>query len=71
MVDGCGYDVQQKYAIVTLVGRATRFEVVRPVFCQIRQICAYELLRCLDVEMWQFFVDNNDRTNYPLHMRAG
>ena len=44
---------------------------VRPVFHQIRQIChAYELPRCLDVEIWRFFVDNNDRTEYftPAHV---
>ena len=48
---------------------------VRPAFRQIGQICcAYELLRCLDVEIRQlFFVDDNDdndknRLLYPLHV---
>ena len=39
---------------------------VRPVFCQIRHSwCAYKLLRCLNVQIRKFFVDNgNDRTDY-------
>ena len=50
--------------------------IVRPVFRQIQRIpCSYESLRCLDLEIWWFFMDNDDdnRTDYftPLRMRAG
>ena len=50
---------------VTLVGRATQFKAVRLASRQIQQICrAYVLLRCLHVEIGDFSVDNNNRTDY-------
>ena len=66
MFDGRGYDGQQKYTISDacklchLIRRSTWMIVFR-------QICyAYKWLRCLHLEIWQFFVDNNDdnTTNY-------
>ena len=57
-VDGCGYDGQQKYTICDdrRLCHSIR-SIVRPVFCQIRQICCpFESLRCLDVKIRQFFL---------------
>ena len=69
MVNGCGYDIQQKCTIYEVCRPYySIWSKLRPVFHQVQQNCyAYELLRCLDVQIWWYFVDdnNNDRTiNY-------
>ena len=48
------------------LGCFTRFETYCcQFFCQIRQIyCAYKLFRCLHLQIWQLFVDHNDRTDH-------
>ena len=73
-VKRCGYDGQQKHTICDACRPCHLIRsTVRPVFYQIRQIFrAYKSLRCLDVEIWRFFVDNNNRTDYftPMHARG-
>ena len=62
-VDGSGHDGQQKYTICDACKLCHLIQsALRPVFfCQIQRICcAYESLRCLHVEIWQFFVDDDD-----------
>ena len=63
-VERCGYNVQQIYTICDACRPChSIWNTVRAVFHQIRQICcASKSLRCLDVEIWQFFYD--DRTDY-------
>ncbi len=61
----------KKTLFVTLVDRIPRFETLKQVFRLIH--CAYELLRCLDLEIWWFLCWR--QTDKPialplLHMRA-
>ena len=72
-VDGCDNYGQHRYTISDTGMLCHPIEnIVRPVFCQIQEIsCAYESFKCLDVQIWQFFLDNdnddNDRmTTLPL-----
>ena len=76
-VEGCGYNGQQKYTICDACRSCHSIRsTVRLVFRQIQQICcAYELLMCLDVEIWWFFCwqrqqQRQNRLLYPLRMRA-
>ena len=46
---------QQNVLFVTFVGRANDLKHTEASFCRILQICcAYELLGCLNLEIWQF-----------------
>ena len=55
-VDRCGYVSQQKGTICDARGPCpTIWSTLKPVFRRIRLIrCAYESLRCLHLEIWQF-----------------
>ena len=76
-VHGHGYNGQQKDAICDVRGLCQMIRsIFKPVCCWFRLIgYAYELLRCLDVEIWQFswWQWQTDRlTNYftPVHVRG-
>ena len=77
MVDGRIYDGQLKYTIFdTCRPCHSILSVLKPVFCQIRHIihCAYNSVRCLDLQIWQFLCPQRQRHDeflYPLRMRAG
>ena len=83
MVDGCGYDGQQKDAICDVRGPClTIWSTFKPVCRWFRLIGhAYELLRYLDVEIWRFswWQQTDGQTDrwtdspitLPLHMCAG
>ena len=74
---GHGYDGQLKCAICDICRPCHLIlSTLKPVFRHIRQICyAYNLLRCLDLQIWRFCVhdddnnDNNNTTDYftPVH----
>ncbi len=51
-----GYDGQQKCTICDTHGSCPSiWSILKPIFCQVRLIrCAYESLRCLDIEIWWF-----------------
>ena len=65
-VDGRDYDGQLKYTICdTCRPYHSILSTLKPVSCQLRQIhCTYQSLRCLDLKIWRFFMDNdNDNDN--------
>ena len=74
-VDGHGYDGQQEDAICDVRGSwQTIQSTFKPVYCWFRLIgYAYKLLRCLDLEIWQFLwwqqTETDRQTNYftPVH----
>ena len=57
MVDGCGYDGRQKDAICD-VHVPNDLKHIWASLSLISTGHAYKLLRCLDVEIWQFHGDN-------------
>ncbi len=70
-VDRCGYDGQQKGTICDAHGPyPSIWSTLKSVFRQVRLIhCAYESLRCLDLEEVPFFVlttQCHNRLLYPL-----
>ena len=56
MVNGCGYDSRQKDTICDVYGLCLTIQsTFKPVCCWFWLISyAYKLLKCLDVEIWQF-----------------
>ena len=73
MVDGYGYDGRQKDAICDICGPClTIRSTFKPVCCWFQLIgYTYELLRCLDVEIWQFRGDNrwtDGQTDWLLYL---
>ena len=66
MVDGCGCDGLLKYTICNVCRLCHLIlSILKPVYRQLQQIrCTYESPRCLDLKIWQFFVDDDDMTNY-------
>ena len=78
-VNGCGHNSQLKYTIYDACGPChSILSILEPVFCQLRQIrWTFESLRYLDVKIWRFRGDNDDRqtdrqTDYftPAHARG-
>ena len=67
MVNGRGYDDQQKCTVCDICRPChSILSTLKPVFRHIQQIrCAYNSLRCLDLQIWLFCVhDDDDRTDY-------
>ena len=68
-VDGHGYNGQHKCAICDACRPCHLIlSALKPVFCRIRQICCfYNLLRCLDLQIWQFLCpwQRQNRSLYP------
>ena len=55
MVDGCGYDGQQKWAICdTCRVYHSILSISKPVFTEFDRFVAYNPVRCLDLQIWQF-----------------
>ena len=78
-VDGRGYDDQQKDAICDVRGRCQTISSIFSRFVTDFRLIGYtyELLRCLDVEIWRFSslaghrLTDRQTITLPLCMRAG
>ena len=73
-VDGCGYEGQLKYTICDACRPSlSNLSMLKPVFHQNRHICcAYNSLRCLDVEIRRFCIydDDNDKDDRTDHFTS-